>query len=253
VRRGKPVVIADRDPPRSVLAHAAAEGAITQVIGREFDYRREEGGWRPVGGRRASRVFPLPTFGGDEQYGNAAACAAVVDCLSPELPVRDDALAAGIRHAYLRGRLERHFVDGVEWVFDVAHNPAAVSVLAASLARLPKAGRTFAIFAAMRDKDLAGVLTPLLASVEVWFVTQANAERGATADELRDLVRARGANAVATSDVAAACAAVRSAARAGDRVLVFGSFHTVGAATAALGLYCAPSRSGNQPSEWTRA
>jgi dihydrofolate synthase/folylpolyglutamate synthase len=105
----------------------------------------------------------------------------------------------------------------------------------------------------MRDKDLAGVLAPFLASVEIWFVTQANAERGATGDELRDLLGARGANCVATADVAAACTAARSAARAGDRVLVFGSFHTVGAATAALGLYCAPSRSGNQPSQWTRA
>ena len=42
----------------------------------------------------------------------------------------DDALAEGIRKAYLRGRFERATVDGVEWVFDVAHNPAAAAVFA---------------------------------------------------------------------------------------------------------------------------
>jgi dihydrofolate synthase / folylpolyglutamate synthase len=254
MRRGSPVVIADRDPPASLLAHAAAEGALPRIIGRDFDYRRVPLGWQRIGaGSKEGRTLPLPSFGGDEQYGNAAACAAVVAQLGAELPVTDEALDAGIRNAYLRGRLERHSIDGIEWVFDVAHNPAAATVLAASLTRLPPAKRTFAVFAAMRDKDLAGVLAPFLASVEIWFVTQANAERGATGSTLLEILAARGARAVEScTDVAAACAATRTAARPGDRVLVFGSFHTVGAATAALGLYCAPSRLGDQPTKWTR-
>jgi dihydrofolate synthase/folylpolyglutamate synthase len=260
MRRGKPVVVSDRAAPRSVLAHAAAEGSRPWLIGRDFDYVREPRGagvrearWRRAGDG-TSPLLPLPPFGGDEQYTNAAACAAVVERLSADLPVGDAALAAGIRNAYLRGRLERHSVDDVEWLFDVAHNPAAASVLAASLATLPRAGHTFAVFAGMRDKDLAGVFAPFVSEVTRWFVTQANAERGATGAELRDLLVASGArSAEAAADVAAACAAARAAAARGDRVLVFGSFHTVGAATAALGLYCAPSRSGDRPSTWTRA
>ena len=164
-----------------------------------------------------------------------------------------NALAEGIRHAYLRGRLERHRVDAVEWVFDVAHNPAATAVFLSSLARLPAANRTLAVFAAMHDKDLTGVLSPLVDLVDHWFVTQANADRGATAHALSKLLERLSARAVtAERDVATACAAARAAARAGDRVLVFGSFHTVGAATAALGLYCAPPRLGNRPAKWTR-
>jgi dihydrofolate synthase/folylpolyglutamate synthase len=253
IRPGKPVVIADRDPPASVLAHAASEGALARVIGRDFDFQRVPLGWQRTGDGAATGTLPLPSFGGAEQYGNAAACAAVVGELAADLPVSDAALAAGIRDAYLRGRLERHSVDGVEWLFDVAHNPAAAGVLAASLARLPPASKTFAVFAAMRDKDLAGVFAPFLESVEIWFVTQANAERGASGSALAEILEARGARGVECCvDVAAACAAARAAARAGDRVLVFGSFHTVGAATAALGLYCAPSRLGDQPIKWTR-
>ena len=252
MRRGKPAVIADRDPPKSVVAYAAAEGALARVIGRDFDFRLVPGGW--VRAEGDARVLPLPPFGGDEQVGNAAACAAVVDSLASELPVSDDALAEGIRNAYLRGRFERATVDGVEWIFDVAHNPAAVAVFAASLARLPRAPRTLAVFAAMRDKDLAGVIAPLVPSVDAWFVTQANAERGATGEALRDVLAARGARSIeVASDVAASTAAARAAAQPGARVIVFGSFVTVGAAADALGLYCAPSRMADQPARWTRA
>jgi dihydrofolate synthase / folylpolyglutamate synthase len=255
MRRGKPAVIADRDPPKSVVAYAAAEGALPRLIGRDFEFRRAPGGWRRAAGKGndEGRVLPLPPFGGDEQLGNAAACAAVVDGLASDLPVSDDALAEGIRTAYLRGRFERATVDGVEWIFDVAHNPAAVAILAASLARLQRAPRTLAVFAAMRDKDLAGVIAPLVPSVDTWFVTQANAERGAPGDELRDVLAEGGARAIeVTADVAASTAAARAAAQPGARVIVFGSFVTVGAAAEALGLYCAPSRMADQPATWTR-
>jgi len=251
MRRGKPAVIADRDPPKSVVAYAAAEGALPRTIGRDFDFRRAPGGWRRADAD--ARVLPLPPFGSDEQLGNAAACAAVVDSLASDLPVSDDALAEGIRTAYLRGRFERATVDSVEWIFDVAHNPAAVAILAASLARLPRAPRTLAVFAAMRDKDLAGVVAPLVPSVDAWFVTQANAERGATGDELREVLAACGAREIeVTPDVAASTAAARAAAPPGARVIVFGSFVTVGAAADVLGLYCAPSRKADQPATWTR-
>jgi len=252
VRRGRPVVVADRDPPRSLLEHAAAEGAVVALIGRDFDYRRAGLGWHRIGDADSAPPLPLPEFGGDEQLGNAAACAAVTESLRADLPVGDAALAAGIRHAYLRGRFERHEVGAVEWVFDVAHNPAAAEILRSSISRLPPR-RTLAVFAAMRDKDLPGVLAPFVGSVDEWFVTQANADRGATGAELRDVLAAVGARGVTVSaDVAAACASARSAARPGDRVVVFGSFHTVGVATDSLGLYFAPPPRGTPPARWTR-
>ena len=253
VRRGKPVVIADRAVPQSVLAHAAAEGAVPYLIGREFDLRRAGPRWRRSSDPDTAPALPLPPFGGDEQFVNAAACAAVVERMAGALPVSDVALATGIERAYLRGRLERHTVDGVEWVFDVGHNPAAAEGLRASLERLPPARRTFVVFAAMRDKDVAGVVVPFVPLAERWFVTQGSADRGATAAELAALLTSAGAPRVSTAPtVADACAAARAAAQPLDRVLVFGSFVTVGAATEALRLYCAPSPLGDRPATWTR-
>jgi dihydrofolate synthase/folylpolyglutamate synthase len=254
LRAGRPAIIGDRDPPKSVLEHASAAGAAALVIGRDFDYERVGDDWRLQSGTSSDVVLPRPDFGGDEQYANAAVCATVVDRLQGLLGVAPAAVAAGIRHAYLRGRLERHALDSVEWVFDVAHNPAAAALLSGSLARLPAARRTYAVFAAMHDKDLSGVLAPFVPLVDAWFACQASTDRGATVDSLLALLESVGARGVvAHPSVASACSAARLAAGAGDRVLVFGSFHTVGAATAALGLYCAPSRLGNRPARWTRA
>jgi dihydrofolate synthase/folylpolyglutamate synthase len=253
VRRGKPVVIGDRAVPRSVLAHAAAEGAVPHLLGRDFDFRRDGLRWRRSRDADSAPSLPLPPYGGEEQFANAASCAAVIDALAAQLPVTDAVLAAGIAHAYLRGRLERHDVGGVEWVFDVGHNPAAAVMLEASLRRLPPAERTWVVVAAMRDKDLAGVVQPLVATAEGWFVAQASADRGATGAELKTLLESLGAARITiAADVAGACAAVRATAVPGDRVVVYGSFLSVAAATEALRLYCAPSPLVDRPATWTR-
>ena len=105
----------------------------------------------------------------------------------------------------------------------------------------------------MRDKDLAGVVQPFAATRAGWFVAQASTDRGATGAELGTLLESLGAARVhVADDVAAACAAARAAAAAGDRVVVYGSFHTVGAALEALRLYCAPSPLVDRPATWTR-
>lgn len=255
MRGGKPVVVGDRNVPRSVLAHAASVGAQARVIGRDFDFvRGPDRGWRRSGDPSDAAPLPLPPFGGDEQYANAASCAEVVAQLQPALPVTDSALARGIEHAYLRGRLERRLRDGVEWVFDVGHNPAAAEGLAASLTRLPPARSTYVVFAAMRDKDLAGVVEPLIPGSAGWFVTKASGDRGASGDELEALLDIRGVSRVhVASDVSGAVEAARRAAEPGDRVLVYGSFVTVGTAAEALRLYCAPSPSVDRPATWIRA
>jgi dihydrofolate synthase/folylpolyglutamate synthase len=253
VRRDKPAVIADRDLPAGVLQHVRDVGALPCLIGRDFDGRRVGAGWHRARDLGAGPALPLPSFGGEEQLDNAAACAAVVEQMASVLPVTDAALAAGIARAYLRGRLERHELDGVDWVFDVGHNPAAALGLASSVERLPPARRTFVVFAAMRDKDIAGVVQPFVPLAQRWFVTQGSADRGAASHELAALLESLGATGVSVAaSVEAACAAARAVAQAGDRVLVFGSFVTVGAATEALRLYSASSPMVGRPATWIR-
>ncbi|HEY7673429.1 MAG TPA: bifunctional tetrahydrofolate synthase/dihydrofolate synthase [Gammaproteobacteria bacterium] len=241
LRAGKPAIVGDPDPPQSVFAIAAERGAALLYLGRDFGVEAHAEGlvYRRPGA--APRVFPRPAFGSSIQRVNAAACITVVEELAHVLPVGKEALADGIRDARIAGRLDVRNIDGVEWVFDVAHNPAAAAGLHAAVEQLPRAPRTLAVFGAMSDKDLASVLRPFIAGVAEWHVAPVGSERGASAEQLcvvLDELAARGVRAYA--DVAAACVAARASARPRERVLAFGSFYLVGPAMSALGLYCAP-------------
>jgi dihydrofolate synthase / folylpolyglutamate synthase len=272
LRPGRAAVIADRAPPASLLAHAAEIGARLWLIGRDFDFTADievdierdveadivagtdnapAGRWRWQSRERTLPALPRPLSGTHVQFANAAAAVAVVEALQGELPVTLEALREGIAAARIRGRLERHLADGVEWLFDVAHNPAAARELAAALGRLPAAGRTLAVFSAMHDKDIAGVLAPFVDRIDEWFVAQCEPERGATAAQIGATLARLGARVVqAQPDVETACRSAQLRAGRGDRVLVFGSFYLVGPAMEALGLYCAPTPS-DQSARWT--
>ena len=160
------------------------------------------------------------------------------------------AVSRGLRNARLSGRMERRELGGVEWVFDVAHNPAAADALASELERLPVPGRTFAVLAVMGDKDYAGVLTPLQPLVDRWLVTCAGGDRGAKPDALVAALEEGTVSSVCL-DVAAACEQAQLAAEPGDRVIVYGSFYLVGPAMSALGLYSAPAQPGDRSAKWT--
>jgi len=252
MRRARPAIVADRDPPASLLAHAERVGAAVERIGREFDYALEGERWSYRGRSGVRQSLPRPAFGGAEQLANAAGCLAVIEALEDPLPVGRDALSRGLENARLAGRMDRREIGGVQWVFDVAHNPAAATALAGALSRDPAGGRTFGVVAIMEDKDCDGVLAPLVPLVDEWLVTRASEERG-TRPEV--LARALGAGVASTVclDVEAACERVRLNAEPGDRVLVFGSFYLVGPAMSALGLYSAPSQPGELTAKWTGA
>lgn len=237
LRSGRPAIVADADPPASLLAIAASLGADLKLIGRDFSAERDDDAlvYRMPG--RTDERLPRPSFGVRAQLHNAAACIAVVDSLQAMLPVTRMAVGEGLRQVRIAGRLDRHLIDGVEWIFDVAHNPAAAARMLDALELTSCPGRSWAVFGAMRDKDLAGVLRGFVASTAGWFVAPLESERGATAEEVCGVLAGLGAEAVAYADVAEACHAARLRAEPGDRVLVFGSFYTVGPALAALGLY----------------
>ena len=255
LRRARPAIIADRDPPAALLEYAQSLGCALHLLGRDFDYELPpDGGWRYQAAAWKSPTLPVPPFGGRVQLGNVAACVAAVQSLRAELPVAEAALAGGIERARLPARLDRRLVDDVEWIFDVAHNPAAARILADELASCAKCSRTIAVFAAMADKDVAGVVDPLIPIVDEWIVTRADSERGASESTVMGVLTELHANSVTAHPVVAeACHYARSLAASGDRVLVFGSFYMVGPAMTALELYCAPSPPDDRSSRWIGA
>ena len=236
VRAGRPVVVADRDPPAGLLDEVAKRRGALSRIGVDFDVAAVAGGLEYRSGAAAPRRFPRPGFGSRIQLDNAAAVIRVVDELAGHLPVSAGALAAGLAAARIRGRFDVAQVAGVEWVFDVAHNPAAARLFRDALADLAPVPRTIAVFGAMRDKDMKAVLEPFVSCVDVWHVGGVDTDRGASPETIAALLAEIGAARVDRHPDIASATKAAQAMRAG-RVLAFGSFYTVGPAMETLGLY----------------
>lgn len=234
-RAWKPLVLGDDDPPSSVLGHAYAIGASAVRIGCDFFFEPVDAGhwrWHEVG---YEALLPMPRLAAPAQLRNAAVAIAALRALDVVVP--ESALAEGVATAHLPGRLQSFARDGVEIVVDVAHNPQAARELAAWLRAAPATGRTHAVFAALSDKDVAAIVAAVGPSIDTWHLAGL-AEHGPRGNDVASFAQrlsgtgaGRGAR---HADVASALAAARAMAAAGDRILVFGSFHTVSSALGRL-------------------
>jgi len=224
----KPAVVADPDPPRSVLEHAGAVGADLWLIGRDFGYWREGQQWMYWGRGVRRGGLALPTLRGERQLANASAAIAALDALRARLPVGMQDIRNGLAHVDLPARFQ--VLPGRPTVvLDVAHNPQAAGVLAENLAGMGFYPDTYAVFGMLRDKDIDGVCRALKDRISIWFAADLAVPRGAGAQTLVDaLARAGvGGDVICCKNPLEAFAAARKRANENDRIVVFGSFHTV--------------------------
>jgi dihydrofolate synthase/folylpolyglutamate synthase len=238
-RTGRPAVFGSPKPPCSIRDHARDVGAPLVVRGTDFDgVSRGDGSWDfQVGGRVEHSALPLPALPGPIQVGNAATALMALRCVADRVPITHEAIASGLRAVSLPGRFQRvSDPRGFEWVFDVAHNPAAAATLAASLRALPVAGRTIALCGMLGDKDVPGVVSELRSACDVWLAATSEGPRAIDATELQRRAAGAGVTMEAVGTIEAALRRAEGLARPGDRVVVFGSFHTVGPALAGVGV-----------------
>ncbi|MFO1393507.1 MAG: bifunctional tetrahydrofolate synthase/dihydrofolate synthase [Steroidobacteraceae bacterium] len=232
LRRGRPAILGMPRPPQSMLQAAAEVGADLRLRGRDFDgVERDDGTWTYRDRDGQLEALPAPALPGAVQVGNAAVALAALRALDGRLPLERSALEAGLRNVRLPGRFQR-IVDrrGFEWVLDVAHNPDSARTLAANLARYPVAGRTIAVCGMLSDKDVASVVAILREQVHTWIAADTEGSRGLSAAALAARALAGGSSMVPGGGVADAMRRAASEASPGDRIVVFGSFHTVGPA-----------------------
>lgn len=230
-RPDTPAVLGSYAMPSMLETCALAVGAPLKRLGREYDFTRRGDRWQYRGTRWDLPDLPAPALLGDAQFCNAAAAIAAVEELAPHLDLSPEAIARGLQSAHLVARFQVIRSAGPTWILDVAHNPDAAAVLARNLRTLPSTGRTLAVCGILADKDAAGVAAELAHSFHEWWFSSTIGARGISGAELA----ARMAPQIEAplnicDDVAGACAAVLEAACGADRIVVFGSFHTVGPA-----------------------
>ncbi len=234
-RAWKPLVLGEVDSPASVLRHAYAIGANAVRLGSDFFHEAidaQHWRWREVG---FELELPNPALAAPVQRSNAATAIAALRALPLEIPVA--AFVQGVANARVPGRLQRFDMQSREVVVDVAHNPQAARELGAWLGTTPVHGRTLAVFSALADKDVVGMVTALAPWVDQWFLAGLDGVGGRSqgVDELAGrLVGTAAAEGAPHPTVAAALHAAHACARADDRIVVFGSFHVAGEAMALL-------------------
>ncbi|MFY9259324.1 MAG: folylpolyglutamate synthase/dihydrofolate synthase family protein [Gallionella sp.] len=251
-RSGKVAICAERDVPDSMLQHAQSIGATLWRIEQDFGFKpismtatqpwqnkmaiasdvppanspsQQWDFYSPTGARAS---LPYPALRGQFQLGNASAVLAALEVLKEKLPVNMAAVRRGLVEVSLTGRFQT--LPGKPTVIlDVAHNPHAARSLAQNWASLPTASCRYAVFAMLKDKDIAGVIAALQDQVDVWLIASIHAPRGATADEVSaalQVCHVRGEIQKFDNPTAAFVHACNVAGE-NDRITAFGSFYTV--------------------------
>ena len=231
MRAGRPVIVSDPVPPQSVIDHAAAIGAELWLFGRDFNFSGDKQQWAWAGRDRRYSGMAYPALRGANQLINASGVLAALEALRQRIPITAQAVRNGLAMVELPGRFQ--IVPGQPvLVLDVAHNPHSVAALAANLDAMGFYPTTHAVFGAMADKDLLPMLQKVSPMVDKWYFTDLPLLRAAKAVDLQHAwqvqnTRKDAASSVHVDPMQALHAAIEGADPA-DRIVVFGSFYTVG-------------------------
>jgi len=228
-RQDRPAIISDPDPPLSLCRWAETIHAPIYRLGHEFDYVKHDTGWTWCAGARRLDGLPYPALPGEHQLRNASAALLALAMLEAHLPVELDAKRRGLREMRIAGRFQR--IDGEKCpvLVDVGHNPQAARTLWEHVTSAYPGRRIRAVFAMMKDKDIAGVIEIMRQVVYRWYVAPLPQARAANEATMREIFAQCGVDAVCSgfADFSEAFRRARDEATPEDLILVFGSFFLV--------------------------
>jgi dihydrofolate synthase/folylpolyglutamate synthase len=245
-RAGRPAVLGTAQMPSSVYAAIASLNARPVVARKDFSFQVdvETLKWSYKGLRLELQDLPPSALPGYIQYDNAATALAALEALGG-VELNESVVRSALGLVRLPGRFQIAQVDSVEWILDIAHNEPAAAILGLEVAaralrtveRTGRTGRTFAVAGILGDKDAGAIARIVDPQFDHWFLCSLGGPRGNSAADLAQRMHLPDSKVTLAASVEEGCAAARATAKPGDRVVVFGSFHTVGPALRWLGLY----------------
>jgi dihydrofolate synthase/folylpolyglutamate synthase len=235
-RSMRPAVCADPDPPRSVIETADLVGANLVRSGHDFHHEILDGNWSWRSG--VSQYQKLPVPGNlDYQVGNASGVLMVIQAISAYFPVDQENVVSAMHNFRMPGRFQ--IVPGeVPLILDVAHNRQSAAALAENLGRIPVSGRSILVLGMLKDKNHSAFMQAMLPHIDTWYLSSLDDARGAGAEELSAVLKSikQDLNVMVFEDLEQALMSARENARSGDRLIVTGSFVTVGKAISLFGI-----------------
>jgi dihydrofolate synthase/folylpolyglutamate synthase len=247
-RVGRAAVLGTDDMPASVYGVITSLQARPVIAGKDFTWHvADDGRWSYQGLRLSLQDLPPSALAGSIQYRNASTALAAIESLSlPGLQLNERTVGEALRDVRLAGRFQVARVSAtgggsVEWILDIAHNEPAAAIFARHVRERPMpapgTGRTYAVVGILGDKDAKAIARFLEPLVDHWILCALPGPRGTSAEQLAARLQLPSAKITLASSVEAGCAVAGTSTSAGDRVLVFGSFYTVGPVLQWLGIY----------------
>ncbi|MGY4677080.1 bifunctional tetrahydrofolate synthase/dihydrofolate synthase [Pasteurella sp. P03HT] len=244
-RTHKPAIIGEPNIPQKLINHAKSLQCKTACRDLDWTFVVNENGWDWVGQKMRFENLPICQI----PLANAATALATIEQLP--FSVSEATIRQSLQDVELTGRFQtlkqevltqfakqcdKNLLELPRIIIDVGHNPHAANYLAEKLTALKAQirGRIIAVCGILKDKDVQGVLTPLLPVIDIWHCVTLTGYRGQTGDALlvtlQHLAQSNGHVLVADRDdsVEFGVKYAIKQANSEDVVLVFGSFHTVG-------------------------
>lgn len=224
LRQFKPFIYADINPPTTVMNEAKRKSVNAYFFGKEFFIEELDTQWVLHFGEQQINNLPKPAI----QLKSAAAAIIASILLENCLPISCASLQQAMESMFIPGRLQLQKGD-VSILYDVSHNPQSARLLASTLSKMAKKGKVHAVFAALKDKDILGMIQPLKDCVDYWYPAQLEGKRAADKNlSLSQFQEAEIFVDICYNSPLIAFKTALNQAKLGDLIIVYGSFFTVG-------------------------
>lgn len=222
-RPNRPAVCGDWHTPLTVLETAAAFGTTLYCQGRDFGYEVGKDDWTWWFGTSRQSGLPL----GHLATQNMATMLMTAQLLESKLPITRASIIKALQEVTVPGRVQ--VIPGpIAEIYDVSHNPASVELLAEQLSRIPCDGKTYAVFSMLADKDMLTSLEKIYERIDGWYIAPLKTKRAASLDKMiENFAKLQITNIHVSSTVRESLEQARQQAKVGDRIIIFGSFHTI--------------------------
>lgn len=224
LRKEQPFIYADINPPGSILAVGKELSAPGYLFAHDYFLQEHELTWSFNIQDWQFNDLPKP------QIQLKSASAALIACfiLNQDLPISKAHISKAMIDIFIPGRLQLQQGE-ISILYDVSHNAQSVRLLAETLKKRDKSTQVHAVFSALRDKDIFNLIFSLKDCVSRWYPAQLDNNRAAS----KDLLLAKFKEAeifveICYNNPLIAFEMALNQAKAGDLIVVYGSFYTVG-------------------------
>jgi len=230
MRSGIPVIYGDKKVPNYILQYSKKIGAKLSLAGRDFESNiNSKGDWSwQCKGVEFQSLKPLGLLG-KCQIQNASSVLAAIDAMGLLDRLNSNLINRVLTSLTVSGRSQRLIIRKKEWYFDVAHNPASALELAKTLKAFSLKKKTIGIIGILDDKDVSGIITPLIGLVDSWVAVSAANDRAIPSSKLaKNIIDLTSKDCFIADSLDDAIQFAQQNTSKNDRILVTGSFFIVG-------------------------